>query len=116
VEHHDSGQVQPQEASTSAETERNSTADRLPVNYRGTGGMIETLSAGTSGIDDIAQDTAAGVRLAAQAAVEDAVLTARRLQRQQSRARYGYPCSTHTIATGGVLILLGLLGCQLYRK
>ncbi len=61
-------------------------SDRFSVELRGQDSIAEALSAGSSGILDAASGAAQDVTAAVQAVAQD-TLTARRFERQQSRAR-----------------------------
>lgn len=63
-------------------------SDRFSVQLHGHDGIAEALAAGSSGLQDSANEAAQDATAAVQSAAKGALLTARRLERQRSRARY----------------------------
>ncbi|BDA45578.1 beta-carotene 3-hydroxylase, chloroplastic (Fragment) [Coccomyxa sp. Obi] len=72
---------------TTSETEECTVSDRFSVELYDHGSMAEHLVAGSSGVQDAVSGTAQDVTAALQTAAKDTMLAARRLERQQSRAR-----------------------------
>lgn len=83
---HYRGHVWLQVLPSAQEAEECIVSDRFSVQLNGENSIVEALSAGTSGLQDAASGAAHDVTAALQTLAKDS-LTARRLERQQSRAR-----------------------------
>jgi len=88
----------------SPEAEDCTVSDRLSVELHGHHGIAEALAAGSSGLQDSASEAAQEATAAVQSAAKVALLTARRLERQRSRARYFFTWLAENVHAAGVAL------------